>query len=105
MALPIQLFPGLQSLDLASSVYQLLTDHYGVELADASETIDAATATADVATKLALEPGAPLFAIRRVTNDRLGRPVEFSHDLFAADRTRITLRKVGARWKRAPTLR
>lgn len=101
MALPIHLFPGLQNADLAGSVYGILADRYGVELADASETIDVVAATPEVAVKLSLEPGAPLFSIRRVTNDHTGRPVEFSHDLFAAERTRITLRKVGARWKRA----
>lgn len=101
MALPIHLFPGLQGHDLSLSVYSILLDHYGVELADASETIDVVAATPDVATALGIAEGESMFSIHRVTYDQSGRAIEFAHDLFSAQRTRITLRKVGARWKRA----
>lgn len=101
MTLPIQLFPGLQTRDLSNSVYSILAEDYGIELADASETIDVVAASPDVADTLGIAVGDSVFSIRRVTYDRSGRPIEFAHDLFSAQRTRITLRKVGARWKRA----
>ena len=53
-------------------------------------------ATDDEATLLAVEPGAALLAITRVTYDDTGRPIEYSHDLLRADRTQITLRSPGA---------
>jgi GntR family transcriptional regulator len=100
MVLPVQRFPGLQSAELTGSVYDLLSSRYGVEPTDARETIDVEPASEAVARVLRLEPGAALFAIRRTTYDQAGRPFEYARDLFSAERTRITLRKVGARWKR-----
>ena len=44
---------------------------------------------------LDVEPGAPLLAITRTTTDPDGDPIEFSHDLFRADRTRIVVRTEG----------
>ena len=44
---------------------------------------------------LDVEPGAPLMAITRTTTDPDGEPIEFSRDLFRADRTRIVVRTEG----------
>ena len=41
---------------------------------------------------LSTEPGAALLSIRRTTCDSDGVPFEYSHDLFRADRTTITVR-------------
>ena len=58
---------------------------------EAEEHIEVSAASADEAAILAVEPGAPLLAITRVTRDRSGVPFESSHDLFRADRTMITV--------------
>ena len=55
-----------------------------------------ALASADEAAILEIEPGAPLMAITRTTTDADGEPIEFSRDLFRADRTRIVVRTEGA---------
>jgi hypothetical protein len=39
--------------------------------------------------------GAPLLAVTRTTMDTKGRKIEYSHDLFRGDRTRITVRTKG----------
>jgi len=39
--------------------------------------------------------GAPLLSITRTTTGTQDEPIEFSHDLFRADRTRIVVRTPG----------
>lgn len=101
MRLPMRLVPGFQRHDHTESVYRILAREYRIELAHADETIDVAAATAEQAAILGIAEGAALFEIWRVTFDAAERPVEFSHDFFRADRTRISMRRYGARWKRA----
>ncbi|RKR76621.1 GntR family transcriptional regulator [Frondihabitans australicus] len=101
MALPMRLLPGFQDQDHSGSVYRLLSTEYRIEMHQADETIDVAAATAQQASLLKVEVGAPLFEIWRVTLDASETPVEYSHDFFRADRTRISLRRYGSRWKRA----
>jgi GntR family transcriptional regulator len=101
MILPMRLLPGFQDHDHTESVYRVLAREYRIELKHADETIDVAAATAEQAALLQVEEGAALFEIWRVTFDASETPIEFSHDFFRADRTRISLRRYGARWKRA----
>jgi GntR family transcriptional regulator len=101
MALPMRLVPGFQDLDHAVSVYRLLASEYRIEMHQSDETIDVAPATAEQAVELGIREGDPLFEIWRITVDASDSPIEFSHDFFRADRTRISLRRYGARWKRA----
>jgi GntR family transcriptional regulator len=100
MTLPTRLVPGFQQLDHTGSVYRLLATEYRIEMAHADETIDVVDATEEQASILGVETGAPLFEIWRTTYDAAESPIEFSHDLFRADRLRISLRRYGARWKR-----
>ncbi|AMM22090.1 hypothetical protein AX769_20500 [Frondihabitans sp. PAMC 28766] len=101
MALPMRLLPDFQGHDHTESVYRLLAREYRIEMHQADETIDVALATDGQAAILGVDPGAALFEIWRTTFDASETPIEFSHDFFRADRTRISLRRYGARWKRA----
>ncbi|ARC57828.1 HTH-type transcriptional repressor DasR [Frondihabitans sp. 762G35] len=101
MVLPMRLVPGFERHDHAGSIYRLLAEEYRLETAHADETIDVTAATAEQAAILGVDEGAPLFEIWRVTVDAGDRPLEFSHDFFRADRTRVSLRRSGSRWKRA----
>jgi len=101
MVLPMRLLPGFQDHDHTESVYRVLSREYRIELAHSDETIDVAAATAEQAQHLGIDEGAALFEIWRITFDASETPIEFSHDYFRADRTRISLRRYGARWKRA----
>ena len=73
----------------------LLEQRYGTVPAEAEERIEVREATPDEARILAVAPSAPLLAITRTTVDGDGRPIEFSHDLFRADRTSVTVRTRG----------
>ncbi|MGB4778382.1 GntR family transcriptional regulator [Microbacterium sp.] len=100
MSLPLHLVPGFASVSHDQSVYRMLAERYGIEAMSASETIDVVRATVEQATILGVAVGDPLLEIHRVTYGQDAVPFEFAHDFFRADRTRITLRKHGARWKR-----
>jgi GntR family transcriptional regulator len=82
-------------MPLGGSVYELLQEHFGAEPTDAVERIEVVLASPDEAAILDVEPGAPLMAITRTTTDPDGEPIEFSRDLFRADRTRIVVRTEG----------
>jgi GntR family transcriptional regulator len=99
--LPARLFPGLTQLDLSGSLYGLLAEKYGIEPAEADETIDTVEADPAHAKILSTTEGASLIEIWRTTRTSERLPIEFAHDFFRADRTRIHLRRYGASWKRA----
>ena len=90
--LPAAFFPGLLDLPLGGSLYELLEERYGTAPGEAVEHIEVTAAAEDEAGILAVQPGAPLLSITRTTKDAAGRVFEYSHDLFRADRTVITVR-------------
>lgn len=99
--LPASRFPGLLASDLTRSLYAVLTTEHGLELDRADETVEAVPATAEQAEVLEVQPGAALLEIRRVAWDVSGVPVEYAHDFFRADRTRVHTQNYGTNWKRS----
>ncbi len=93
--LPADRFPDLLEQSLGGSIYELLEQRYATVPAEAEERIEVREASQDEAEILAVPAGAPLLAITRTTVDGDGRPIEFSHDLFRADRTSVTVRTRG----------
>lgn len=92
---PAEMFPGLLERSLGNSLYELLSKHYETTPDEAIEQIDLVKATVDEARILEVEIGSPLLAVTRTTMDTKGRKIEYSHDLFRGDRTRITVRTKG----------
>lgn len=72
-----------------SSLYQLLSSTYGVELASAEETIEAVIAEGREAGLLKCTPGMPLLMLSRRTLDTSGQPTEFVRSLYRGDRYRF----------------
>jgi GntR family transcriptional regulator len=93
--LPAERFPGLLEMPLGGSLYELLETRFATVPLDAEETVEVVHATEQEAALLCVQARAPLLSISRTTYDADGRPFEFSHDLFRADRTRITMRTPG----------
>jgi len=93
--LPADRFPGLLELPLGGSVYELLEERYATRPKEALERIEVVAASPDEAMVLDVAVGAPLLSITRTTTDTEDEPIEFSHDLFRADRTRIVVRTPG----------
>lgn len=90
--LPAQRFPRLLEQPLGGSLYDLLEEYYDTLPGEAEERIEVTPAGRDEATILGAETGAPLLSITRITKDADGLVFEYSHDLFRADRTMITVR-------------
>ena len=93
--LPADRFPGLLELPLGGSVYDLLEEHFSTRPNEAVERIEVVAASPDEAMVLDVVAGAPLLSITRTTTDTEDEPIEYSHDLFRADRTRIVVRTPG----------
>ena len=90
--LPADRFAGLLDLPLGGSLYDLLESEYDVRPGEAVEHIEVVEAGEHEASILGVEVGAALLSITRTTHDFDGQVFEFSHDLFRADRTTITVR-------------
>ena len=93
--LPADRFPGLLDMPLSGSVHEFLDARFGVIPAESVERMSVVAATEEEATILETEPQAPLLSISRVTKDSAAVPIEFSQDLFRADRTVLVVRSVG----------
>jgi GntR family transcriptional regulator len=94
--LPAERFPQLLDLPLGGSLYDLLEEHYETVPGEAEEHIEVVAASEDEASILGTDAGAPLLSITRTTKDADGVVFEYSHDLFRADRTVITVRTPAA---------
>jgi GntR family transcriptional regulator len=94
--LPAAFFPGLLDLPLGGSLYELLEEHYGTVPGEAVEHIEVTSAAEDEAAILGVDTGSALLSITRTAKDSDGRVFEYSHDLFRADRTVITVRTPAA---------
>ena len=95
LMLPADRFPGMLEMPLGGSVYELLEERYDTRPKEAVERIEVVSASSDEAMILEVPPGAPLLSITRTTTDTGDEPIEFSHDLFRGDRTRIVVRTPG----------
>ena len=87
--IPVSLAPDLLSQPLDDSIYDLLTERYGVTCAKAIERMVAVLANAEQSELLGIKVGDPLMAIERVAYDVDDNPVEYSTDLFVGDRTTV----------------
>ncbi|ALG83290.1 hypothetical protein ACH46_00660 [Gordonia phthalatica] len=92
---PAARFRGLLEMSLGGSLYALLEEKFDLRIGEAEETIEVVNATDDEAGILGVDVGFPLVSIERIAYDDGGEPFEYSHDLFRADRVRITMRTPG----------
>lgn len=89
-------FPTLLGQRLDQSMYGLLESEYGILIGNVEETIEVAAAPFNVAQALSIAEGDPLLKVTRRSWDQSERPVEYSIDLFRADRTRLTVNSEGS---------
>lgn len=88
--LPHARCPGLLEHDLEQhSLYELLRDRYGLELASARQTIEAASPTEEERELLNMPPGVPVLRIHRFTSTRDGTASEFVQSAYRGDRYQL----------------
>jgi GntR family transcriptional regulator len=96
--LPAERFPGLLASDLEhGSLYDLLTERYGVRVARAREALEPVLLRAREARLLERKPGTPALLIEGIASTSDGRPVEFGRTYVRGDRTRYYVERVVVR--------
>lgn len=79
--------PGL--LELAdfgnASLYETLRNQFGLLPTSAEQSLAAAIASGDIARSLALEEGAPVLKLTRLTYDQHGTPLEYVRSAYRGD--------------------
>lgn len=93
---PAELVPGLPERDLSGSIYELIDHEFGLRPDQAIEHIEVVLAAPLEASILGVPAGSALLSVTRTTTDAAGTVFEFSHDLFRADRTRISVKVTGS---------
>jgi len=86
-ALVAAVCPGLEREELENqSLYKVLTERWGIELAYATQSLEPIFAPPYEATLLHVAPGSPLLLMHRVTYDQNGRAFEHVKSLYRGDR-------------------
>lgn len=89
---PAALCPGLESEDLAGrSLYELLTERYGLELTHTKQTIEATMANDYEAELFNVAPGTPMMLLEGVTYSASQHPVEYFKAIYRGDRFKFTV--------------
>ncbi|WP_026328205.1 GntR family transcriptional regulator [Streptomyces sulphureus] len=84
--LPTARVPGLAEADLDGSLYQLLSERYGLEIVTAEQVVRAVDLGETESTLLEVPVGTSGLHVQRVGLDRRERPVEATTTLYRADR-------------------
>ena len=96
--LPAERFPGLLASDLEhNSLYDLLTERYGVRIVRAREAIEPVLLRTREAQLLDQAPGRPALLIEGIAFAAEGGPVEFARSYVRGDRTRYFVERVVVR--------
>lgn len=96
--LPAGRFAGLLASDLErGSLYDLLTERYGVQVARAREVLEPVLLRAREARLLGRKPGSPALLIEGIASTAAGIPVEFGRTFVRGDRTRYYVERVVVR--------
>ncbi|MFZ0279985.1 MAG: GntR family transcriptional regulator [Candidatus Sulfotelmatobacter sp.] len=88
--IPQRLCPDLlQTFDPTASLYQVLSERYGIRMAVADEVVEAGLASASEARILQIPKRSPVFMFTRVSRVQSGQPVEYVKSTYRADRYKI----------------
>jgi GntR family transcriptional regulator len=90
--LPEHFVPGLvEQRDPIESLYQVLSNTYGVLPTNAFESYEPIRLSPDQARLLETQPGAPAFRVDRTTTDQHGRTIEYVSSVVRGDRYEVRL--------------
>jgi GntR family transcriptional regulator len=100
--LPAERFPGLLTMDLEhGSLYELLSERYGVRVSRAREALEPVLLRAREARLLARRPGSPALLIEGIATTADGTPIEFGRTFVRGDRTRYYVERLVVRPRQA----
>jgi GntR family transcriptional regulator len=87
--IPGALVPGLTPKSLTGSFYDLLRDHYGVQIVEGIQAIEPTVTNEEESEVLGVPLHSPAFLFERTSRDDAGRTVEFVQSVYRGDRYRI----------------
>ena len=87
--IPGALVPGLTPKSLTGSFYDLLRDHYGVQIVEGIQAIEPTVTNEEESEVLGVPLQSPAFLFERTSRDDAGRTVEFVQSVYRGDRYRI----------------
>lgn len=90
--LPARLFPGLLERRLTGSLYGLMRVHYELSPHHAQEWLEPEICTDENAALLGVAAGSALMLVTRKASTVTDVVIEYAHDRYRSDRTRISLR-------------
>jgi GntR family transcriptional regulator len=92
-SLPLRLCPDLLDIfDPRNSLYEVLSEHYGINLLVADEIAEAGLADAEAARLLRIGKGSPVFLFTRISYVQNGQPAEHVQSTYRGDRYKIVNR-------------
>ena len=92
--LPTERFPGVDAVDFTdASLFDVLTERFGVRLRDADQRVVAVPIEDDDAIALEVDEGAPGLRFYTLARDEEGTPVYYATSLFPGDRYEVELRQ------------
>ena len=86
-SLPTKLFPDIEDMDLAGSLYDLMDVGFDLRPVRVVERLETAEARPSDARTIGAKRGTPVLLVERVGYAVDGTPVEFARDRFRGDRT------------------
>ena len=94
-SLPTRLFPDIEDMDLAGSLYDLMDVGFGLRPVRAVERLETAEARPSDGRTIGAKRGTPMLLVERVGYAADGTPVEFARDRFRGDRTWLVTESLG----------
>ena len=82
----------LDKFDPRHSLYEFLSERYGINMFVADEVAEAALANEDVAKLLRIAKGSPVFFFTRISYLQNGQPIEHVQSTYRGDRYKIVNR-------------
>lgn len=84
--LPVNIFPGIEDIDLSGSLYEALNAHYARGPVSAMQTMEGETADSIAASLLHIERGDVIIKLKRVSCDKAGVPIEYVEAAYRGDK-------------------
>jgi len=92
-SLPLRACPDLlEKFDPRNSLYEFLSERYGIHMFVADEVAEAALANAEVARLLRIAEDSPVFFFTRISYLQDGQPIEYVQSTYRGDRYKIVNR-------------